>query len=112
LVRRFVPLLLALVSPAAWAHGGSDWMFAVTASYSAVLLGAACGLGAAWKAWLTLWRLLPVYALGLLALAFWLGTLDWPWVLGLVAIACVLISGAFVATRKVGRLLRSRRGSD
>jgi hypothetical protein len=108
-MKRLAAVLALLLSPPAWAHGGSDWLLAVAASYSAVLLGAGCGLWAAWWSGLTLKRLLPLYTTALLALAAWLGTDDWPFALGLVAIACVLISGAYLATRWVGRLVRRRK---
>ncbi|MBB5205179.1 glucose dehydrogenase [Inhella inkyongensis] len=101
-------LALALLSPAAQAHGGSDWMLAVSASYSAVLVGGACGVWAAWRQGVNLWRLLPPYALALAALAVWMNTQDWPFAAGLIAIACVLLAGAFFTTRWLTRLLRRR----
>ncbi|MBH9578299.1 hypothetical protein [Inhella proteolytica] len=102
-------LLLAGLSPAAWAHGGSDWMLAVAVSYSAVLLGMGAGLWAVWRPGPGLLRLLALYALALLGLAVWMGADDWPLTLGLIAIGCVLFSGAYGCLRWVGRWLRRPR---
>ena len=104
----FLLLTLTLISPAVHAHGGSDWMLAVAASYSAVLVGGACGVWAAWRQGVNLLRLLPPYALALAALAVWMKTEDWPFAAGLIAIACVLLAGAFFTTRWLTRLLRRR----
>lgn len=99
-------LLAAGLSPAAWAHGGSDWMLAVVISYSAVLLGLGAGLWAVWRPGPGLVRLLLLYALALLALAVWMGADDGPLTLGLIAIGCLLFSGAYGCLLWVGRWLR------
>ncbi|MBH9552012.1 hypothetical protein [Inhella gelatinilytica] len=106
---RVLAVLWLGLPTAALAHGGSDWMLAVTASYSSVLLGGAAGVLAAWKPALTLPRWVLVY--GLL-----LGALTWAWqvtdtglALTVLALACVLTAGAFGVLRWVARRVRSSR---
>lgn len=103
--RRALSLLLALPC-AAWAHDGGDWMLAVTASYSAVLLGAGAGVLAAWQPALGLWRWVLLYALGLGALTlFWQPADRWLALL-VLALACVLTAGSFGVLRWLARRLR------
>ena len=103
--QRLAPLALWLPL-AAQAHSGGDWMLAVTASYSAVLLGAGAGVLAAWQPALGLWRWVLLYALGLGALTlFWQPADRWLALL-VLALACVLTAGSFGVLRWLARRLR------
>jgi len=101
-------LALGLLLPAAaQAHSGADWMLAVTASYSAVLLGAGAGVLAAWRPALGLRRWVLLYALGLGALTLYWQPGDLWLALLVLALACVLTAGTFGVLRWLARRLRS-----
>lgn len=92
---------------AALAHGGTDWMLAVTASYSSVLLGGVAGVLAAWWSRLTLPRWVLVYGLALCALTLNWRVTDSGLALTVVALSCLLTAGTFGVLRWVGRRVRS-----
>jgi hypothetical protein len=88
------------------ASGGGDWLLAVTASYSAVLLGAAAGVLGAWQPALGLGRWVLIYGLGMGTLALLWQPGDPVMAVVVLAFSCILTAGAFGVLRWLARRLR------